>query len=389
MYGVRTIYSTNHRKELLTTMKLICSKSNLLHGVNIVSKAVPTRTTMAILECILIDASANEIKLTANDMELGIETKIEGEIAERGVIALDAKIFSEIVRKLPDSDVVIETDASFKTTITCEKAKFNIVGKSGDDFSYIPYIERNEAITLSQFTLKEVIRQTIFSIADNDNNKLMTGELFEIEENHLKVVSLDGHRISIRNIELKNNYEHKKVVVPGKTLQEVSKILPGSAEEDVNMFLTDNHIIFEFDDTTVVSRLIEGEYFKIEQMLSSDYETKVKINKRELLDCIDRATLLVKEGDKKPIIMNVTDGNMELKINSFIGSMNEDIDIVKDGKDILIGFNPKFFIDALRVIDEEEVSLYMVNPKAPCFIKDDEGKFIYLILPVNFNASTV
>lgn len=135
-------------------MKLICSKSNLLHGVNIVSKAVPTRTTMAILECILIDASANEIKLTANDMELGIETKIEGEIAERGIIALDAKIFSEIVRKLPDSDVVIETDSNFKTTITCEKSKFNIVGKSGDDFSYIPFIERNECISISQFTLK-------------------------------------------------------------------------------------------------------------------------------------------------------------------------------------------------------------------------------------------
>lgn len=368
-------------------MKLICSKSNLLHGVNIVSKAVPTRTTMAILECILIDASANEIKLTANDMELGIETEIEGEIAERGVIALDAKIFSEIVRKLPDSDVTIETDASFKTTITCEKAKFNIVGKSGDDFSYIPYIERNEPIVMSQFTLKEVIRQTIFSIADNDNNKLMTGELFEIEENDLKVVSLDGHRISIRNIGLKNNYSHKKVVVPGKTLQEVSKILPGSAEDEVSIFLTDNHIVFEFENTTVVSRLIEGEYFKIEQMLSSDYETKVKINKRELLDCIDRATLLVKEGDKKPIIMNITDGTMELKINSFIGSMNEDIDIAKEGKDILIGFNPKFFIDALRVIDEEEVTLYMVNPKAPCFIKDDEGTFIYLILPVNFNAA--
>ena len=368
-------------------MKLICSKSNLLHGVNIVSKAVPTRTTMAILECLLIDASANEIKLTANDMELGIETKTEGEIAERGVIALDAKIFSEIVRKLPDSDVTIETDASFKTTITCEKAKFNIVGKSGDDFSYIPYIERNEPIIMSQFTLKEVIRQTIFSIADNDNNKLMTGELFEIEENDLKVVSLDGHRISIRNIELKNNYSHKKVVVPGKTLQEVSKILPGSAEDEVSIFLTDNHIVFEFENTTVVSRLIEGEYFKIEQMLSSDYETKVKINKRELLDCIDRATLLVKEGDKKPIIMNITDDSMELKINSFIGSMNEDIDIAKEGKDILIGFNPKFFIDALRVIDEEEVTLYMVNPKAPCFIKDDEGTFIYLILPVNFNAA--
>lgn len=373
------------RKELPKHMKLICSKSNLLHGVNIVSKAVPTRTTMAILECILIDASTDEIKLIANDMELGIETVIEGEIVENGVIALDAKIFSEIVRKLPDNEVVIETDASFKTVITCEKAKFNIVGKSGDDFSYLPYIERNEPISISQFTLKEVIRQTIFSIADNDNNRLMTGELFEINENQLKVVSLDGHRISIRNIELKDQYQNKKVVVPGKTLNEISKILPGSVDDDVTIFITDNHIIFEFMDTTVVSRLIEGEYFKIEQMLSSDYETKVRINKRELLNCIDRATLLVKEGDKKPIIMDIRDGVMELKINSFIGSMNEDIDIEKSGKDILIGFNPKFFIDALRVIDEEEVSLYMVNPKAPCFIRDDDNQFIYLILPVNFN----
>ena len=368
-------------------MKLICSKANLLKGVNIVSKAVPTRTTMNILECILIDASTDEIKFTANDMELGIETKIEGEIVEHGIIALDAKIFSEIVRKLPDNEVTIETDNSFQTMITCEKAKFNIIGKSGEDFSYLPYVERTDSIIVSQFTLKEVIRQTIFSIADNDNNKLMTGELFEISENQLKVVSLDGHRISIRNINLKDNYEYKKVVVPGKTLNEISKILPGSADEEVVLYITDNHIIFEFDQTTVVSRLIEGEYFRIEQMLSSDYETKVRINKKELLDCIDRATLLIKEGEKKPIIMNVVEGHMELKINSFIGSMNEDIDIDKEGKDILIGFNPKFFIDALRVIDEEEVTLYMVNPKAPCFIKDDEESYIYLILPVNFNAN--
>ena len=368
-------------------MKLICSKSNLLHGVNIVSKAVPTRTTMAILECILIDASANEIKLTANDMELGIETKIEGEIAERGVIALDAKIFSEIVRKLPDSDVTIETDASFKTTITCEKAKFNIVGKSGDDFSYIPYIERNEPIAMSQFTLKEVIRQTIFSIADNDNNKLMTGELFEIEENDLKVVSLDGHRISIRNIELKNNYSHKKVVVPGKTLQEISKIIGGEAEADVDISFTKNHIVFEFDRTIVVSRLIEGEYFRIDQMLSSDYETKVKINKRELLECIDRATLLIKEGDKKPLIIDIRDESMEFKIKSQVGSMDEDIMCIKEGKDLLIGFNPKFLIEALRVIEDEEVDLYFMNAKAPCFIKDEAQSYIYLILPVNFNAA--
>jgi len=370
-------------------MKLICSKANLVKGVSIVSKAVPSRTTMPILECILIDASANEIKLTANDMELGIETVIEGEIVERGIIALDAKFFSEIVRKLPDNDVVIESDDSFQTTITCEKAKFNIVGKSGEDFSYLPYIEKNESIRISQFTLKDVVRQTIFSIADNDTNKLMTGELFEINENRLRVVSLDGHRISIRNIELKENYSPLKVVVPGKTLQEISKILTGEAEDMVDIFFADNHILFEFDQTKVVSRLIEGEYFHIDQMLSSDYETKVKINKREFLNCIDRATLLIREGDKKPIILNIQDGSLQLKINSFVGSMNEEIEIEKEGKDLLIGFNPKFFIDALRVIDEEEVTLYMVNPKAPCFIKDDAGTFVYLILPVNFNAATV
>ena len=370
-------------------MKLICSKASLLKGVSIVSKAVPSRTTMPILNCILIDASANEIKLTANDMELGIETVIEGEIVERGIIALDAKFFSEIVRKLPDNDVVIESDDTFQTTITCEKAKFNIVGKSGEDFSYLPYIEKNESISISQFTLKDVVRQTIFSIADNDTNKLMTGELFEINENRLRVVSLDGHRISIRNIELKENYSPLKVVVPGKTLQEISKILTGEAEDMVDIFFADNHILFEFDETKVVSRLIEGEYFHIDQMLSSDYDTKVKINKREFLNCIDRATLLIREGDKKPIILNIQDDSLQLKINSFVGSMNEEIEIEKEGKDLLIGFNPKFFIDALRVIDDEEVTLYMVNPKAPCFIKDDAGTYVYLILPVNFNAATV
>ena len=366
-------------------MKIICSKSNLLKGVNIVSKAVPSKTTMAILECILIDATTGSIKLTANDMELGIETRIEGDVLEKGLIALDAKIFSEIVRKLPDNDVVIETDSNLQTTITCEKAKFHICGKSGEDFSYLPYVERNDSIEVSQFTLKEIIRQTIFSIADNENNKLMTGELFEVADQMLKVVSLDGHRISIRKVELKEDYPAKKVIVPGKTLIEISKILSGDTESMVNIFFTSNHIVFEFDQTTVVSRLIEGEYFRINQMLSSDYETKIKVNKKEFLSCIDRATLLVKEGDKKPIIIDINDEGMRLQINSQLGSMKEDIDIQKEGKDILIGFNPKFLIDALRVIDDEIVTLYMVNPKAPCFIKDDKESYTYLILPVNFN----
>ena len=363
-------------------MKIRCLKSDLVKGVSIVSKAVPTKTTMPILECILIDATTDIIKLTANDMELGIETVIRGQIDEKGMIALDARIFSDIVRKLPDNEIVIESGVNFQTLITCEKAKFNISGKSGEDFSYLPYIERENPVSISQFTLKEV-----FSIADNDSNKLMTGELFDMNGDILKVVSLDGHRISIRKIELKESYEPKKIVVPGKTLIEVSKILSGEADSEVRLYFTANHIVFEFDDTVVVSRLIEGEYFRIDQMLSSDYDTKISVNKKEFLNCIDRATLLVREGDKKPIVIEISDGKMELKIDSSMGSMDEEIDIEKEGKDILIGFNPKFLIDALKVIDDETIHMYLMNPKAPCFIRDDEETYTYLILPVNISQN--
>ena len=368
-------------------MKLICKKIDLLSGVNITMKAVSSKTTMSILECFLIDATEGKIKMTANDMELGIETIVDGQIEEKGMVALDAKIFYEIIRRLPDSNITIKTDSNYVATITCEKAKFNIPGKSGEDFAYLPMIERDEPLTISQYTLKNMIYQTIFSIAVNDNNKLMTGELFEIKDNCLKIVSLDGHRIAIRKMPLKKDYSDRKVVVPGKTLNEISKILSGEMDDVVSIFFTNNHILFEFDQTMVVSRLIEGEYFRIDQMLSSDYETKLSINKKEFLDCIDRATLLVREGDKKPIIIHITDGSMELKIDSAMGSMNEDIDIEKEGKDILIGFNPKFLIDALKVIDDETIDIYLVNPKAPCFIRDEEETYTYLILPVNINQN--
>ena len=261
--------------------------------------------------------------------------------------------------------VTIESDDKFNTTISCENSVFNIQGRDGDEFSYIPYIEKNKYISLSQFTLKEVIQQTIFSISPNDSNKMMAGELFEVNENQLKVI------------------------VPGKTLSEISKILGGDNEKEVLIYFSANHILFEFDQTIVVSRLIEGEYFRINQMLSSDYETKVTINKKEFLDCIERATILIRENDKKPLILNVGDNTMELKLNSSFGSMNAELMIHKTGKDIMIGFNPKFLIDALRVIDDEEINIYMMNPKSPCFIKDEDATYIYLILPVNFNAAAV
>lgn len=372
-------------------MKLNFKREDLLNAINIVLKAVSTKTTMPILECILIEANDRGVYLTANDMELGIETKVSNcEIIESGRLALEARLFSEIIRKISlDSEgtVSLNSDGNI-VTIVCDNSTFRVQEKDPDQFPELPSIDKDVYITLSQFTLKELIRDTIFSISPNDSNKMMTGELFEVNGDTLKVVSLDGHRISIRNTALRDNYGKVKVIIPGKTLNEVSKILSGDNEKEVVIYFAKNYVLFKFDDTLMVSRLIDGEYFKIDSMLSSDYETKLTVNKKEFLDCIERSTILIRESDKKPLIMNIEDAALSLKMNSMIGSMDAQILIRKQGKDLMIGFNPKFLLDALRVIADEEVTLYMTNPKAPCFIKDDEGKFIYLILPVNFNPAS-
>ena len=364
-------------------MELRISKSYLAQAIQIVSRAVPSKTTMSILECILIDASGSDIKLIANDMDLGIQTTVPGIIIERGIIAVDASIFMGIVRKLPDNDVTIVTEGE-KITITCEKAKFNILGRDGTDFTYLPQIEKDNEIRISQYTMKDLINRTIFSISGNESNGMMTGELLEIRDDHMRMVALDGHRIAIRNVELPQHYPDRKVIVPGKTLSEISKILSGDTERFVSIYFTNKHALFEFDDTMVVSRLIEGEYYRVDRMLSSDFQTRVTVNRKELLSCIDRATLLVKEEDKKPVIILIGEDSMELKINTTMGSMDEVIDIDKEGAEMNIGFNPKFLIDALRAIDQDEVTLYLVSPKAPCYIRDVDETYCYLILPVNF-----
>ncbi len=366
-------------------MKIRCSQSQLLFGINTVQKAVPTKTSMTILECILFTADENGIKLTANNMELGIETYIEGTVEEAGHIAVDSKFISNLIRSYSEDEVFIESGDDETVHIKCGKSNIEMKGRNPEEFVLLPELDKSSPIEISQFSLKELIRQTIFSISDNDANKIMTGELFEINQDQFKVVSLDGHRISVRNITLKNSYDNNSVIVPGKTLLELSKIIPGDVDKDVSIYLCENHVIFEYESVKVVSRIIEGNYFKIDQMISNDYETKIDVSKKELLEVINRSTYLVKEGDKKPIVLNVKDNVITLSINSTMGSMNDDVDIEKNGKDIVIGFNPKFLIDALRVIDDETVTLYMVNPKAPCIIKNDDASYLYLILPVNFN----
>lgn len=365
-------------------MKIVCSKNELTKGINIVSKAVPSRTTMSILECILIDATTDQIKLTANDMNLAIETVIEGSIEERGAIAIDQRMLSEYVGSFTGDEITIETISDNLVNIYCGKSKFdNVEVKPASDFSAVPTVSRNQPVEISQFTLREVINKTIFSIGDDKSNKLMTGVLFDINGDNLKVVSLDGFRISIRNIGLKNSYESKKVVIPGKTLKEIVKIINGGAEDMVNIYTTDNHVIFEYDETTVVSRLIEGEYFKIDQMIPEYFETEVTVNKKELLDIVNSASLLSREGDIKPINFTITDDNINISIKSNRSDYTGDVSAQKTGSDLKIAFKPKFMIDALKVIDEENIGMYMIDKKSPCVIKDEANSYIYMLLPVN------
>lgn len=365
-------------------MKIMCEKSDLLNAITIASNAVSQKTTMEILECIVIEAANGVIKLITNDMEIGIETIVKGIVEEEGTVAISAKVLSEYIRKLPNTQVVIVSDDNYNMTFTCEKSEFKYAGRDPIEFPSLPEVNRSNGISLSEFSLKEIIRQTVFSISDNENNKIMTGELFEIKQDNLRLISLDGHRVSIRKIKLKESYEDAKVIVPGKTLSKISRILTGGVDDMVDVYFTNKHIVFDINDTMVLSRLIEGEFFNIDSMLTDSFETKIRANKKDFYDCIDRSSLLVRETEKKPIILNIKDDQIHFKIASSLGKMKEDMDITKEGKDLKIGFNPKFLMDALKVIDDEDIDIYMFNPKSPCFIRNEDSTYIYLILPVNF-----
>lgn len=367
-------------------MKIILQQSELLKGVNIVSKALPLRTTMPILECIIIDTSENEIKLTANNIELGIETIVDGKIEEPGIVGIEAKFLGELVRKLPQNEVIIDTDDRFHTTIRCEKMEVKVSGKSAEDFVHIPIVARNNPIVISEIGLKDLIRQTSFAAAQNNSNKLMTGEYFEISGNRLKAVALDGNRVAIRNINLKESVEDSSAIIPVKTLNEISKIMNGGADDMANIYITENHIIFEYEKTTVVSDLISGKYFMIDKMISPDFTTKMSCEKKQLSDLLDRFSIMSNEADKKPIVFSIEGQTVRMSIDSFRGSMNEELEVKKEGNDMVIGFNPKFLMDAIRAIDEDFIDFYFLNSRSPAIIKDKEENYNYVVLPINIGV---
>lgn len=360
-------------------MRFIANKNNLIEAINIANKAVATKTTMPILECMLIDV-ADDVRFMSNNTDMGIETIVNAKVEEPGKIAIEAKLFMDIVRKMPDGDLDIKVEGE-KCVIKNGKSKFNVSVRSADAYPFIEKIERNDPVNISQYELKTVISQVIFSIAANENNKLMTGVLFDVKGDKMNVTALDGHRISIRYIDLNESYSDRKVIIPGKTLNEISKILTGEGE--VSMYMTDNNIMFEFDNTLVTSRLVEGEYFNVNQLITNDYSTKIVIDKKSLMECLDRSTLLISINDKRPLIIEIKE-DMNVQIITSLGSMDENLDIEKEGEDIKIGLNPHFVIDVLRAVEDEKVNIYFNGEKKPVYVTDDAKTYHYLILPVQF-----
>lgn len=368
-------------------MKISCLKSDLLNGVNTSLKAVSTRTTLPILQCILLQATGDNFKLVSNDLELGIESYVKAEVIETGSIALDAKIFSEIVKKLPDAEVNITVDESNLTTIVSQKSIFKIPGQPGTEFIQLPQITKDKNISISQSVLKDMIHQTIFSIAMKEIKPILTGELLEIKDNNFSIVSMDGYRISIRQVLFEESFEDTSVVVPGKTLSEISKILSSDEADMLSVYFTDKHILFELENSIVVSRLLEGEYPKYASLFSADYDTLITVNRREFMMGIERAALIARESKKSPIKLEITDTTLAITSNTELGNVHEEMSIVREGQNLEIAFNPRYMIDALKAIEDEEICLQFTNALNPCIIRQvEDDDYKYLILPIRLNG---
>jgi len=369
-------------------MKFTCDKTLLINNINIVSKAVSSRTTLPILECILLNVDKNGLKMTGNDLEMGIETSyIEAEVISEGTIAIEARLFSEIIKRLPDNGwVIIEVIEDNLVLIKCGKAEFKIMGLSGEEFPVIPSVERNNEYKINAPILRDMIRQTIFAVSMDESKPVLTGELFEIDANSLKLVAVDGFRVAFRSVSLEGENPDITVVVPGKTLNEISKILSTDDEAKVSICFTDKHMLIQMDECMVVSRLLEGEFLKYKQILEADYNTSVKIKRDEFLKALERASLISKENKKNPVKLDIERDIVKISSNTETGTSYDELVVETEGDGLSIAFNPKYLIDALKSIDDDVTYMQFTTALSPCIITGEEGcGYKYLVLPLRVN----
>lgn len=360
-------------------MRIITNRNLLLESINIVQKAVPSKTTLPILEGILFIAKNGKLTLVSTDLELGIETSISVDVIEQGSLVVSSRIIGEIVRKLPDADVEIEKKENI-IYIKSENSEFKVLGLYQEEFPQLPSVEKDKGISISSSTLKEMIRQTIFAVSTDEIRPILTGTLMEVNGKNVTMVALDGFRMAVKNTEILSD-ENIKAVIPGKTLAELGKILNDS-EETVNIFTSKNQILFQTGETTIISRLLEGEFINYSQLIPEEYKIKIKIQTDKLLDACERAALFARDSNNT-IRFEINDDIMNIRSNSETGDVHEELMVAKEGEDIEIAFNPRYFIEALKAINNAEITIEFTTNVSPSIIKPaNDSDFLYLILPV-------
>lgn len=374
-------------------MKLVCSKSVLNNIVNTVQKAMGAKTSHPILECIKIEAlNDGHVIFTANSIDLCIEYNSQITVYEEGSIALPSKIFGEIVRRLPEGEVMISADLkTYVTDIECEQSKFNIQGMGIDEFPDVPIVDEEYRTKINQKQLRQIVRKVYPFISPMETRKpVLTGALFDFKGDTLSVVGTDTHRLAVINIPIDINTVPKKFIVPGVTLAKIGQILSDDDEEMVDIIVSEKNILFDFGEFQVYSRLLEGEFLKYEVILSAANSIKVKADKESIVNSLERANLIInddlssKTENKMPVRLNICYNKIEISCKTVKGYVNDTVTVDQEGGDLLIGLNCKFMLDALNACDDENVLMEFSAPTSGCFIRPEDGsnKYTFMVLPV-------
>ena len=369
-------------------MKIIFEKDKMIKALNSVTKAVAIKTTMPILEGILIQTNNNDIKLTCYDKELGIEYIIkDNNVLEQGSIVVNAIMFSEIIRKLPNINITISINDNNLLVIECEGSLYKLATMDPEEFPQLPEINVENSIELEQNTLKDMIRKTIFAISTEENKPVFTGCLFEVKNNKLNVVAVDGFRLAWKSKILNTKTNDFEAVIPGRTLQEVNKILIDSFDL-IKLGIAKNQALFEIENCKIVTRLLDGEFLKYSDVIPKKWETRVRVNKNLISNCFERISLIssssIEKEKRYPVKINIEVGKIKISCTNQTGDAKEELFTTTEGQDLEAGFNPKFFLDVFRNIDDEDVFIDFGTSISPCIIKsvEDDGDYQYMILPV-------
>ena len=369
-------------------MNFICEKEKILKALNSVTKAVAIRTTMPILEGILIQTNDKQIKLTTYDLEMGIEYVIDNcDVKEQGATVVNATMFTEIIRRLPDTDISVSLNEKNLLVIECEGSMYKLATMNPDEFPELPKINVENSIEIEQNALKEMIRTTLFAVSTEENRPIFTGCLFEISNNKLNVVAVDGFRLAWKSKFLQNKVNNFSAVIPGRTLNEINKILTDSFE-NVKIGVAKNQVLFEMEDCKIVTRLLDGEFLNYSSVIPEKWETRIRVNKSILQDCFERVSLIssssIEKEKKYPVKVAIDIGKVIISCTNQTGDAKEEIYLSTEGKNLEVGFNPKYFLDALRAINDDEIYVDFGSNISPCIIRpvEEDGDYIYMILPI-------